>query len=214
MGLVACLNGPRSVGLEAQAGHTLMGKKRETHATCTSFLKNGARAHNLGVRAHRLGVLPDGLDGHDLVLEAAAAAGCSCAFVAARRQLILVLARDPVLLRHILRRHACAHSTINTPPNLHSTIARAPHRCTLQCAIIIQASRHRHGSRLALTHGQEAVLGLLVFSDLRVDTTVPGHGVGAHGLHAAGQADLVVARLDGSRHAGDGLQARRTLPAQ
>ena len=53
--------------------------------------------------------LPYSLHGHNLVLEAAAGAGVPRALVAARSHLVLLLARDAVALRHVLRCHACAH---------------------------------------------------------------------------------------------------------
>ena len=57
------------------------------------------------------------------------------------------------------------------------------------------------------THGQQAVLGALVLGHPRVDGALPGHGVGCHGLHPTGDADLIVAGLDGRSHLRNGLQA-------
>lgn len=88
------------------------------------------------------------------------------------------------------------HTAVTLSRSTHSTVQGM----SWQCAVHGWMTRGR-------THGRKAVLGLLVFSDLGVDAAVPGHGVGAHSLHTARQADVVIACLDGSRHAGNSLQA-------
>ncbi len=70
-------------------------------------------------RAAHLLVLDDGLDGDDLVLEAAAGARLGGAVVAAGRHLVLLLARDPVAGRNVLRGHTC---TVRLRMLLHATI--------------------------------------------------------------------------------------------